>query len=211
DEIEHVSLHFLGVLPRRAKARPFVEASADAVVSLDRHGQALEMLAPEFRQPSVEQPGPDAVALLARQYVDAILLIRLCRSSDVLREPYEISAQLRDEEAGAARSENSTEALGRIPAVEEPALDCIGNDPSVCDRPGCPRDRLDLREIRRFGSPYHHPRLVHVYGPSVTTASARGDTVPAVGIRRIPASPSSGFSPRREAARAETASSRRAR
>jgi hypothetical protein len=55
DEVQHESLHFLGVLARLTKARPLVETSTDAVVSLDRHREAFETVLSEFRQSGIEQ------------------------------------------------------------------------------------------------------------------------------------------------------------
>src|SRR5262245_57159298 len=160
DEVEHVPLQLLGVLPRLTKAGLFVEASAQAIVSFDRHRQPGEAFRGTLRQPGVEQPGSDPAALACRQHVDSGQLRRLRRSPNELGKPDHIAVRLGDEKTRALGRERAIQALRRVPAVEQPALYFTRNDAGIGDRPRRPGDAFHLREIRCFSSPDAHAPMV---------------------------------------------------
>jgi hypothetical protein len=74
DKPEQVSLRLLRLLADLSKAHPCVKATADDVVSLDRHCQARDALLGECRKSGLEKLSPDAAALSIGQNVDSCQL-----------------------------------------------------------------------------------------------------------------------------------------
>src|SRR5262245_2750958 len=126
------------------------------VVALDLDGQVFQALLREFRQPGVEQPNPDAAPLPVWQHVDSSELRRFRRAAHKLRKSNYCAIRFGDEKAGSRRRERATQALGRVPAVEQSALDFIRNDAGIGDPPRRPSDGLHLGEVRHLGSSDDH-------------------------------------------------------
>src|SRR5262245_49555162 len=190
DQRELISLHVPGQVSRLRKAGALVEPTAIPVVALDLDRQLFHALASEFREPGVEQLPADPSALPIRQYIDSCELCRVRRSPHELGEPDDLALRFGDEEARSRRPERPTQALGRVPAAKEPALNVIRNDASIGHRPRGPGDALHARDIGHLGSPYQHLDLLHLHTPVATRPSAPGDDGPAAGSPHIPADPS---------------------
>src|SRR5262249_54145615 len=104
----------------------------------------------------------DAAPLLVRQHVDARELNRLRRSAHELRKTDDITTRFGDEDARSLRRKCATQALQRVPAVEQATLDFIRNDAGVGNPPRRPGDGLPLREIPPFGSPDDYALNAHI-------------------------------------------------
>ena len=166
DEIQRVADDLLTALPNLGEGPASIEGAPNDVVPLHEDADAPHSPHPTSREARVEEHRADAAMLPLRQHIDSRQLGRLGRPPHELGKADHAAGLGRDQES-AWRLDRTRQGSGRIPALQQLALDLVGNDAGIGRGPGLPGDVRDAGDIGPFSPSDRDPFLAYVPGAAL--------------------------------------------